>query len=529
MKNKKSLFLLILIFNILFFVVAAWLLPFQYEENDDITMCMIANGSFTGSPDCHLVFINAIYGCLLVLLYNFIGVVEWYTISFSILHIISITVIVYIILTENESKGVVKSIFLVFFYVVWIRLILYFQFTTTAGLTCFAGCVLLSRKTKFAYILGLILVVTASLVRFAAAGLVVLLYIPVFINDIGLKFRSYIPLAFVLLVVLLFKVSDSFFYKTQGWREYRQFNEIRGKINDNPNAANIDLSKLPKDVDEDEYIMLLYCLSDPSILTVDVMRQLNQVIQKTPFVDKVKNVKNLRKYFMVVLVLTIGFVASFITKEKKKVLFGIICWLLGFFVLIAIAMDGTLKYRVFFCYLMPMMWILYLSIRKVNRIDAFVAVTLMSSLLISTKYAKMNVRIREGCKSFREEVFQKFQYSLLEEYTKIKGDAESKMCFWNLSVECLNPMKIMDSKINTLGYGWTANMPVSNALKSHLDFIKDDVVIFAYKDEDGENTFVFNKLQDCILRNYGVATKTVIVCENDKYQIVKFLVSCEEK
>lgn len=222
MKNKK-LFLSILIFNILFFVVAAWLLPIQYEENDDIAMCMIANGLFSGSPDCHLVYINAIYGCLLVLLYKLLGVVEWYAVSLSVLHIISMTVIAYTILIGKRVKGIVKSVFLLFFYVIWTRITMAFQYTTTAGLTCLAGCVLLSRKTKSGYIFGLVLVVIASMVRFSAAALVALLFIPMFICENGLKVKSYIPLAFVLLFVLLFKVLDSCFYKSVEWKEYKKF------------------------------------------------------------------------------------------------------------------------------------------------------------------------------------------------------------------------------------------------------------------------------------------------------------------
>ena len=48
----------------------AWLLPLGFEENDDVMMAMIANGSYSGAPDYHLVYINVLYGWVLAGLYS---------------------------------------------------------------------------------------------------------------------------------------------------------------------------------------------------------------------------------------------------------------------------------------------------------------------------------------------------------------------------------------------------------------------------------------------------------------------------
>ena len=74
----------VLLFNTLFFTLVAYLLPMRFEENDDVVMCMIANGVYSGSPDCHLVFINAIYGSVLARLYSLIYVI-WVRIILSFL------------------------------------------------------------------------------------------------------------------------------------------------------------------------------------------------------------------------------------------------------------------------------------------------------------------------------------------------------------------------------------------------------------------------------------------------------------
>ena len=56
--KNKSIFTLaaILLFNIAFFAIIANLLPIRFEENDDVLMASIANGTYLGEPDCHLVF-----------------------------------------------------------------------------------------------------------------------------------------------------------------------------------------------------------------------------------------------------------------------------------------------------------------------------------------------------------------------------------------------------------------------------------------------------------------------------------------
>ena len=127
-------------------MVLAVVLPLGFEENDDVMMCMIANGSYSGTPDCHLVYINVLYGMVLAGLYRLTTAVEWYTLSFVVLHILSMSVIVYCILTTPNRARWERILWLIVLYVLWARIIIAFQFTTTAGLVCLAGCMLLMRE-----------------------------------------------------------------------------------------------------------------------------------------------------------------------------------------------------------------------------------------------------------------------------------------------------------------------------------------------------------------------------------------------
>ena len=109
-QNNKFLFILIL--NIIFFILCSYILPIRFEENDDITMLLFASGKYTGTPESHLVFINYIYGLFVSFLYSLTGKIEWYTILFAIIHIISLSVIVWSVITKNIKK-IYKILFVI--------------------------------------------------------------------------------------------------------------------------------------------------------------------------------------------------------------------------------------------------------------------------------------------------------------------------------------------------------------------------------------------------------------------------------
>ena len=103
--NRYVLFALVLMANIAFVAILSAVLPIRYEENDDIIMAMIANGSYSGMPDYHLVYINVLYGFVLTLLYGWTSAIEWYTLSFMVLHILSMSFLSYCILTPpNRAR-----------------------------------------------------------------------------------------------------------------------------------------------------------------------------------------------------------------------------------------------------------------------------------------------------------------------------------------------------------------------------------------------------------------------------------------
>ena len=175
LKNKYVLFITLLLGNLIFFFLVADLLNMQYEENDDIIMCLIANGNFTGIPDCHFVFQNALYGVFISSLYKLTNSIEWYSVVFVIIHILSMSVIVYNIVMKCSYKPVLIAV-LLSIYSIWCVIIQSFQFTTTAGILCVAGCIMLLSNSTHALFLGYFAIFIASLIRFEVVVLVGLLF-----------------------------------------------------------------------------------------------------------------------------------------------------------------------------------------------------------------------------------------------------------------------------------------------------------------------------------------------------------------
>lgn len=232
-KNHISYhFLYIFLLNICFFILMAYILPIQYEVNDDYWMCMIANGIYSGNPDEHLVFINVIIGYILKFLYSKFNIIEWYTLFLSFVQIISFTTILYVVCTNIKKNGnFIRWLFFLFVYLFWCKLICYFQFTTIAGVSCLSGClVFLSKKKKEAKFLGCILIIVSFLIRYQATCLIILLLFPIAMSKDGLRLikSNVVSICGIALICLCSTIINNLSYSSPDWSLYFEYNKIRG-------------------------------------------------------------------------------------------------------------------------------------------------------------------------------------------------------------------------------------------------------------------------------------------------------------
>ena len=147
-----------------------------------------------------------------------------------------------------------------------------FQFTTTAGLTCLAGCVLLLRKSPKARWVGVAFVVIASLIRITAAGLVGLLMAPIIVYTYRLEWRRYIPIAVMLLMVVGCRVANNAVYNSDpDWKYYNEYNPLRGNLTDNLNAYTLQPEDMPEGIEWEDYKLLLRYFPDPEQMDLDAL------------------------------------------------------------------------------------------------------------------------------------------------------------------------------------------------------------------------------------------------------------------
>jgi len=506
--------------NIAFFCLMAWLLPIMFEDNDDTTMVWIANGIYSGTPDCHLVFINAIFGQILVWLYSWISGVEWYVVSFALLHIIAMSVVVSYCIKKIRSRAIMWST-IVLLYSLWTWIIIRFQFTTTAAITAFAATLLLLDRR---YLWGGILLVLASMVRFSSAGLVGLIMAPAFLYIYRFQWRkNWLPLAFVLICVLFVRKADGLFYQTSEWKEFVAFNNARGKINDNPNCWSV-YDHLPEGVDHIDYCLLAGFFADPKIIPIPKLESIVDEITHPSLKQALYNAifRMIKPNIWWLIVLLIPFVLSLCRDRRLdwSRLWIIIPYCLWFCVLCLISFSGSVKNRVFISSLLPM--VMYAvaamdSMSRENKWKRYSSVVLILSVSV-IGFIIPSISRSEGIA--RQRVVIEEQMQLVEAssgYQIVPSGADYSVQLYppfSLS-NVIEPRKFINSYCMMMS-------PLNDTFQSHLDLVNNDLVLFAKKPYD---TLELNR---AILKNYNIQIDTLHVAETANYELIKFIeASCQ--
>ena len=507
-----------LIFNTLTFALMAWLLPIHFEENDDIAMCMITNGHCSGTPDGHLVYINALYGWLIASLYMLTRAVEWYTLVFCALHILSVTGICYMVMND-DIRPILKCLFLIFLYVIWARIIIAFQFTTTAGLLCFSGCLALRRSSNRWRMMGLVAIFIASLVRFQAAALVGVICAPMLIADfIKERYLGY-WLVGVIILVLFGKSADAFFYKSPDWAAYKTYNSVRGFINDNPNME-LALGNLPEGIDEKDYQLFCSFEGDPKVMTLSRIQMIKSEIKRGLTLRKAfANMSQLQLYRIPIVLIFIGMLLSFLMNNKTvdlpqlhkpPVVFS--SFVLVLLVMVYIGMTGSLKNRVFLCMLLPMTYLLVYDFRIVNgkRGKSIIIGLSMVLLGLILKYGYQDKKVISLVHSHQKE-FSVLQYPLVEDYFGTLYTGEFRL-------EYLSPFEVCRMNYHPVGLGWMTCIPFQKGiLECYRDFVDSDIAY--YGQVDNPPIHILERIQ----KNYGISARLVTIDRNEKYALYKFI------
>lgn len=524
--NSRSDRRFVILFNIVFFTLMAWLLPIRYEVNDDVMMCMIANGHVTNNPDGHLVFINAIYGWVVALLYCWIPSVEWYTMLLCVIQVMASTGIICLVLRNNRITMFLKTLFLLFFYILWIRIIIDFQFTTTAGLLCFSGCLALLEPYKRWKLYGAFAIFVASLIRFYAAGLVGLICSPLFIIALVKDKKQLIWVSSVLLVVLLGLWADSFFYSRKEWVDYNKYNAVRSSIVDASDNS-LDSMEMPEGVDYEDYQLFCSSFGDPNVMTLERLSILESRIKdKKTLNHSIEVLSQLKRYRIPVSFLCIGFLFVFVfcILERRSSSDGLVLliplsgFVLLLLLLVYIQITMSVKDRVFLCMLFPLTYELLLcSLLPVSEKRSSICrwVIACSMIGITMKYSVQDIKVNRADRE-RYQMFLSCQKALVDKYNS--KDKRSFVYPANYYLDYISPFEIKDVNFR-MGLGWLSSIPFDHEkiIMNHLDFLDSGVLWFGSLEEPPLG------IANSIERNYGIKVEIEKVDSNDKYALYRFV------
>ncbi len=508
--NRNYIFLIVL--NVLFFTILSWLLPIRYEQNDDVMMCMIANGVYGGSPDYHLVFINALLGFILKSLYLVTRCVEWYTLMLAFIQIVSISTIVHLVISKEHLEKWMKVLVLSIVYVFWIRLIATFQFTSTAGIAAFSGSILLLNGSKKDYLWAFSLILLAALVRFEMAGMMLLLFSPLFLRMIVAQKKEIFTFTILAVFIFSLPIIDNSFYKEE-WKQFKEYNFYRGKINDNPNYWRAN-DKLPEGISKEDYHMFLWGIGDGKVFTLNNINSIYNTLHHPSPKIRIKHIKNIivsKDYFLpIIIIILLSIIVFFNTKSSYRfILLSSIIATLGVFMLIS--MNAYLKDRVFICMILPIIYTIIISlINTESGYQTTFKVVIHCCFVCVIGFYAVNAIYRNTTNMLPKD--------LQDEQCELLKSTDEYVYNFDCSLAMDYVWNVKDFPARPVSLGWLTNIPLSkNVLLGYDDFVNNKIVIFS----NHGNTNQVEKIQNYLLSKYNIDATYTIVNQSEHYALYK--------
>ncbi len=523
-RNRSAL--LAFVFSALFLGLALKALPVIYEENDDAAMLLISSGAYSGSPDAHLVFSNYFYGLLLKSLYAATAEVEWYSIAIILTHFIAFAVILSDILSR-KTEATLKAVFLLLFVATELTLLLYLQFTTTAAVSSLAGLILIRRSAQPAQIAGAIIFVVATLIRFDAAVLVLLVFLPQLLRE-SIKNRtpvwtsSLTTLVLSLSIVSAFRYADHAAYsRVPNWDTYSQYNSLRGTINDNPNAWKA-VGQREDIISDTDYSLLLSFFPDPSIVTIASLEGVRTSLGSVPFAEKLDNAFSsfMRYDTSLALILLATVSLAFYSSDTAHRVVLLSSLLIFLSLIIYISLDASLKYRVFLSASLPLFYHFATSAspRSTRKFVSFayllvfVSLIPLTSALLWTSFdiAKRNQQVQAEFKA---------QHDLLVDYL---GDPAKRVVALlpDYALQGQSPFAISKTHFEGRIFfgGWFSGIPLNeHEFMSFAALIDGHGLLLKRK-----SAWLIPLIARSIQQNYGIQVNSKIVINCGTEVIVEF-------
>lgn len=343
-KLKQNKFIQALTINLLFAIFMLMFFEQKYEMSDDFIMEGILSGAYGNGMNPHMIFVNIIYGYILLPFYKMFPMVSWYFVFYLLISFVALTSVSYVVLCRVKFK---RAVFMITCLNIFFAPDMYIliQFTKVAGMTLMAGAFLLifalfESKSKSQFLIGTLLCLLGSMIRFDVCLLVgpfaVLLVVEELIKLLRIRCQDkkyvlikdkeiiHIALAglAVVALILLCRVFDRVAYnKDVAYSDFLSYSKTRVSIVDHGKV------RIPKDkFDEvgvslnDESMIGLWEFGDQDFFDEQRLERISESIKEYNvgrrtvhnMIDRIMN-RDFLHYLVVwacVLMLVIGFSVS---------------------------------------------------------------------------------------------------------------------------------------------------------------------------------------------------------------------------
>lgn len=567
-KNNLFWFMVIFLFNLCTFSFLSYWLPINYETNDDIVMMLLSSGRYTGNYESGLIFINYILGGLIAYFYSMSSCLEWYTIILAFIYLISITIITLFFLKKNSSTSTI------FLCVLLLKCIEYyfvtnFQFTIVAGFAAIAGFLLLDTKKTSNHIIGFLLLITASLVRFHILPLLIFLLLPGYLwknkQMLGIPFlrnSATILLVGSILVGFMLNYLNNEKYSHDFNNPYfAKLTSARAYVTDSSLRDLNTLRYIPYPLKIEEIAHFQYHFYDPQLFDFRIINELSLALTSRPFLDKLRSAFHLImndffKYFLLCALVIIVFIAGF--ESKIDIFFIISIFILFFLLCLYISMDLYLKHRVFYVIFFTFLLSLFSTFKLRDTTPKYMIFMLCFMIIFFGYFAlprnlfflfMFSVSILYYFTHLKDKPLKLFTVALLMilsfmmidranwskhgKYDQILAEQINMInrnylktkrfvvpCKAELFIEGLDPIKFnkVDFTKTVCFNGWMASTQFSMAKMPSFKSFKDRASLFL----SVHDTVYVKAVIKGVEKHYGLRLHPVVDIHNEHFQIVSF-------
>lgn len=281
--------------NLVFLASILLFCDIKYEVSDDFVMSTIISGAYGNRYNPHLMFINVIWGYLLLPFYYLLPGISWYLIAQLLVIFLSFTVISYMLLERLERP--VAFLFIIVLLTVFADdAYILVQFTKTAMIAVMGGgivflWVLFHEKFRPLLIGAGLLCLAGTLIRFMtiymAGGFFLIVLAVEFWRLIKeKKWRKFIQtvIAGTILIALAvgMKAADTYIYEQdEEYAFYREYDEARASVTDASDygywAYEEKLNKIGIS-ENDYYMMRSWNFADNEIFSAEILGKTGKIL-----------------------------------------------------------------------------------------------------------------------------------------------------------------------------------------------------------------------------------------------------------